>query len=323
MKSPQRPFRLLITSLAAKVPLLTMLRNTFAKAGIPLFICGADADPDCIGRHFVDNFWVMPKIAEIAADEVIDFCKKHELQAIIPTRDGELCFFAQHRERFHAAGIFVMVASPEGVALCYDKLAFYHAAQSLCIQTTQTLADLSSPAVVVKERYGSGSRNNLLNTSRPLAKNHASRLQNPIFQPWIEGSEYSIDLYLTQKGKKLGAIVRSRDLIANGEAQISTTVQNPTLMNTCTELAVQLKLSGHLVIQAIIDSFQRIHIIECNCRFGGASTLSVTAGLNSPLWLYCEALDIAPDNFPFSPSTVTLRQIRHTADRIIEMEESQ
>ena len=323
MNEIKQQFRILVTSLSAKVPLLTMLRTSFANANIPLFIYGADSDPECLGQHFVDRFWAMPKISELTASELISFCKTHALHAVIPTRDGDLSFFARYREEFSAAGIFVLVSSLEGIESCYDKLAFHHAVPEYSIPTETNLDCLPGTSFVVKERYGSGSRGILLQATKQAARKYVDRLQSPVFQPWVDGQEYSVDLYLLRNGKALGTIARSRDLIANGEAQISTTVSNPVLEETCLDIAQSLKLSGHLVIQAIIDNEQKIHIIECNCRFGGASTLSIAAGLRSPLWLYCEACGIDPQNYPFVRSQVKLRLLRHATDHLIEMESHQ
>jgi len=276
-------------------------------------------DPDCLGRHFVDQFWCIPKSTDLTIEEVIRYCNVHSIDTIIPTRDGELSFFARHREQLGETNIFALVSQLQGVETCLDKLAFSQAFPDISIPTSTDISQLSCASYVVKERFGAGSRSTLLNAARIEAQQYAEQLQAPVFQPWIEGKEYSVDLYLTRSGQPLGAIARSRDLIVDGEARISTTVNNPVLEETCLTLAQKLKLSGHLVIQAIIDSDNRIHIVECNARFGGASTLSLSAGLNSPLWLFCEATGIDPTSFPFRRSPGKLRQVRHAADTLIEM----
>ena len=320
MNTEPKPFRILITSLSAKVPLVTAFRTMFKDIDVPFIVYGGDCNPHCIGRYFVDNFWHMPPINKLAVAEIIDYCQKQQIEAIIPTRDGELPFFSQFRSDIEAAGIFVLSSPADGVQTCLDKLAFYQACPNVSIQTETVVDQVVSSLYVAKERYGAGSRDILLKASKKEAQGHAEKLQNPIFQPWIEGQEYTIDLYLTRTGQELGAIVRSRDLVVAGEAQITSTVSIPALEETCVQLAKQLQLSGHVVFQALIDNQCRTHIIECNCRIGGASTLSFAAGLNSPLWLFCETRGIAPSEYPFNRSSVEVRQIRHAADTLIQME---
>ena len=320
MNTEHKPFRILITSLSAKVPLVAAFRTAFKDIGVPFVVYGGDCNRHCIGRYFVDHFWHMPPIDKLAVAAIIDYCQKHQIEAIIPTRDGELPFFSLFRSDIEAAGIFVLSSPANGVQTCLDKLAFYQACPNVSIQTETVVDQVKSSLYVVKERYGAGSRDILLKASKKEAQGHAERLQNPVFQSWIEGQEHTIDLYLTRAGQKLGAIVRSRDLVVAGEAQITSSVRNPALEDTCVQLARQLKLSGHVLFQALIDNRCRIHIIECNCRIGGASTLSFAVGLNSPTWLFCETRGIAPSQYPFNRSLVELRQIRHAADTLIKME---
>ena len=47
---------------------------------------------------------------------------------------------------------------------------------------------------------------------------------------------------------------------------------------------------GHIIIQVLVDSKNKIHLIECNSRFGGASSLSIECGLDSCNWFIKESL---------------------------------
>ena len=312
--------RVFISSLSAKVPLVEAFRAMFKQKGIPLVIHGGDCNPNCLGRHFVDHFWTMPADEELEEKDVISYCKTHRIDAIVPTRDGELLFFAKLKDDLRSIGTFILGSPASGVEICLDKLAFHQACSATSIQTETNLEKIRSPFYVVKERYGSGSRDILIKASKSEALSHADQRQAPVFQPWIDGQEYSVDLYLTKSGHELGAIVRSRDVIINGEAQISTTVNFPKLRETCVEMAKQLQLTGHLVVQALVDKQSRIHIIECNCRIGGASTLSFAAGLLTPIWLFCESKGIPLGQYSFKRSPFELKQIRHATDTIIKME---
>ena len=70
-------------------------------------------------------------------------------------------------------------------------------------------------------------------------------------------------------------------------------------------------------MQIILDANNKIHIIECNSRFGGASTLSIEAGLDSFYWFLHEANSINIDNMPFQLKKQKIRQIRFPQDLII------
>jgi len=119
------------------------------------------------------------------------------------------------------------------------------------------------------------------------------------------------------EGKAMGAIARIRDLVVEGESQVTTTVYYPELENICIKLAESLGIYGHTVMQVLVDEDHKFHIIECNARFGGASTLSLTMGLNSFEWFFLESLKQPLP--PFERSRHEKRQIRHAEDYVIPL----
>ena len=130
--------------------------------------------------------------------------------------------------------------------------------------------------------------------------------------------EVSVDVYIDTKGKAKGTVVRTRDLVVDGESQITTTIRNERLENLCTDLAEKLKLYGHVIFQILISPEGAFHIIECNSRFGGASTLSLSVGLDSFYWFLLEASGETLDDYPFLRATVEKKQIRYPEDLVIE-----
>ena len=114
---------------------------------------------------------------------------------------------------------------------------------------------------------------------------------NPIFQPFIEGTEISVDAYHDTQCNFIGLSLRNRDNVIEGESQITSTFRDLNLEKEIEIILSHLKLSGCVVIQAIIDSFGKIHIIECNARFGGASTVSQQVGLHSLKWAISEKIE--------------------------------
>jgi len=315
-------FCVLVTSAGNKIPLLTALRkslNEFSNSGR---LIGADANPECFARYFVDQFLVFPRDDELDVKNLIKLCQEKEINVIIPTRDAELIFYARHKMQIEEAGISVFVSSAESIELCVDKLLFAdrlkNAGFSQVIETSKVASDIDSPSLVVKERFGAGSRKLGGNLTRIEAEIISHKLEQPIYQPWCEGREYSIDLYRRNKGDVLGGIVRSRDLIVNGESQITTTCVHHTLETLCCAVACRFDIYGHMVFQAIVDECGDCHLIECNCRIGGASTLSIAAGLCSFFWFFCEVSGFDPtQEKPFVRPAETLRQVRYNADLII------
>jgi len=310
----------LVTSISKKVSLLKSLKKANKKLGNAGKIIGADANEQIIGKHFVDIFWKMPKLQTLQIRKLIEFCKKNSISCIIPTRDGELEFFAKNKNILQKNNIQVMISNLESVKNCLDKIKFFKVTKKLgfpTIQTTKNIAVLHCKKFVVKERFGAGARNIGLELTKEEAFHHSKHLHHPIFQPYIDGREFSIDLYVGKNGKTHGTVARTRDLVVNGESQISQTIREPVLESVCSNLSEKLNLYGHIIIQALKDNNNGIHIIECNNRFGGASSLSQKVGLDSFYWFLIETLGKDLSQHPFVRSKIEKKQIRHPDDLIL------
>jgi carbamoyl-phosphate synthase large subunit len=250
-------------------------------------------------------------------------CEQRGIRAVIPTRDAELPFWARHKKEFAAAGIAVMVAEATAVETCGDKLQFYQKMAALnfpMIPAAETPDGVSAERWVVKERWGAGSLTIGLNLDREQALRHGQTLKHPLYQPFRRGDEFSVDVYVDARGRAKGAIARRRVLVVGGQSQVATSQRLEDLEGLCLKMAEALGLYGHAIFQAIRDDQGGWHFIECNSRFGGASTLSVSMGLDSFYWFLGEAGGRALDELPFVRTSTEKTQVRHAWDRVLEAE---
>jgi carbamoyl-phosphate synthase large subunit len=67
-------------------------------------------------------------------------------------------------------------------------------------------------------------------------------------------------------------------------------------------------------MQAFMGGGGGLHIIECNARFGGASTASIAVGLDSIYWSLCELLNMTPGIPEFDRLNQEVRQVRVASD---------
>ena len=112
--------------------------------------------------------------------------------------------------------------------------------------------------------------------------------------------------------------MRRRDVVVNGESQITTTYFDKRLEMLCKDFADRFNFYGHILLQIITDTNSNFHIVECNPRFGGASNLSCAAGLNSFYWFILESNGVDIDDYPFLNSPDKhIRQITYPANKII------
>jgi len=304
----------LITSISKKVPLIKSVVKSVSKINKSIKVFGGDSNNLCIGKYFVDEFRKMSKIDELPVEALIDFCKENKIGLIIPSRDGELEYFSSVKKQLQEEGISVNISDKENILSCLDKLKFSQLKGIHSIPASENIEDIVGNRIVVKERYGAGSKSIGINLTKNDALRHAEKLLNPIFQPFIAGEEISIDAYITFEGHLKGLIMRRRDLVIDGESQVTTTFIDDILENKLKKIISKLNLRGPVVLQAIIDGNNTPHLIECNPRFGGASTLSVKAGLDSFYWAMLESNGVNVSNYPFLKLKSSLKQIRHATD---------
>lgn len=274
----------LVTSSSRKAPLIRALQKTAKKIDKEIKIIAGDLNSNVITRYVADQFWEMPILDDSTVKLIIEKCIEYNIGLIIPTRDGELSFWAKNKGKFNEKGIDILISDFNSVAICLDKLKFYEFMKENEFNCIETLLELpttpSQSPFVVKERFGSGSKNLGIGLSYTEAKSFASKLESPIFQPMVFGKEISADIWIIP-GFFESVVLRSRDLIVEGESQITSIFHDEPAERMFLEIAQKLRLIGPAVFQAIIEESGKINVIECNARIGGASTASDAAGSGS------------------------------------------
>jgi len=310
------PLNILVTSLSRKVPLLQAL----AAAPGAGRVWGADSDPECVGRWFADGFWEMPPLAQDGTRErLLAFVEAERIGLLVPTRDGELPFFAELRDELTARGVHTPIGTPDAVDSCLDKLRFHDHCASAGIPVVPTASEPDAgfgDRLVVKERRGAGGAGVGLDLAPKAAREHAAGLLEPVFQPFVDGDEHSIDVYVNREGRVVDAAPRRRIRVHEGESTVTETVEHSSLAGAAIALAESLPLRGHLVVQGFALGDEAL-LVECNPRVGGASTLAFHAGVDSPAWFVREAAGevVEPRLGSYRRG---LRLVRYSADRLIE-----
>lgn len=320
-QSMTESFNVLITSISKKVPLISSVKEALNRLRIRGVVYGGDSSEECVGKYFVDKFWQMPKLEDLKINELLNYCLENQIKAIFPTRDLELTYFAKHHDFLIHHGIYVMISPENRIKTCLDKFEFskflsrHHLKTPL---TTTNPDEIKSEFYVVKERFGSGSKNMGIKLKKDEAIQKATLLKEPIFQEYIEGLEYTVDIYLNMQSEIVGTIERKRLYVSCGESQITETLRNPLLKDLTETLAKLLKLIGHINIQVIQDKkTDEFFIIECNPRFGGASTLSLKAGLDSFIWFLLEIQNKKCP--PFKRIQHEIKMVRYAEDKSINL----
>lgn len=271
----------LITSAAAKVPLVQAFQRAAAPHGGKVFT--ADIVMDCAAGLFSDRHFIVKRIdADDALGQLLDLCAANAVRLIVPTRDGELPFFARHKAAFAAQGVAVLVPDETRLAVCQDKRRFGEAIAAVGLQAVPIVDPATATfPLFVRPATGAGGRGAMrIDSAEALAA--LGPLDGLLVHPFIAAPEYSIDLLMDLDGRPLQAVARHRQQVVGGESKITRVVDFPELEQQTLQLGEALGLVGHNTVQAFDDRPRGIHFIEVNPRFGGASNCSIEAGLDSP-----------------------------------------
>ncbi|MEO1062025.1 MAG: NAD-dependent epimerase/dehydratase family protein [Actinomycetota bacterium] len=307
----------LITSLSAKAHVPRAVRDGMRALNIDGTVWGGDLDPQAVAQYEVDRFWVMPRLDGIDGPTLAEECRSRGIGLLIPTRDGELEYFATHRDAFVAAGVFIPIGPVSSVALANDKLAFAGALRSAgvpAIATSPTPEDVGSDRLVVKERFGAGSAVIGVDVTPDEAVRLGGDMATPVFQPFVDGTEYSIDLYVDQNDVCLGALVRERTRVLHGESQITSVRDRADIGELAVRVVQELGVRGHAIVQ-VLDDGDELHVLECNSRVGGASSGAWLNGLRTVDAMLQEAAGESPTALvPRSRGSIV---VRVPTDRIL------
>ncbi len=314
----------LVTSASSKIPLLESVKKSINKIDNTGKLVAGDSNDNCLAPYFADSFWKMPRIDQLLPNQLLAYCKEKKITAIIPTRDGELEYFSKIKTDFADENIGVMISDEETIINCIDKLLFFQHSDKNKLPVIPTYLnsdDINGDRLVVKERFGAGSNSIGINLIKADALEHSLQLSDPVFQPYIVGKEISVDMYINRHGAVQGLVMRTRDEVVNGESRVTTTFYDENIAKLCLKFAKAFSFYGHVILQAILEANGNIHIIECNPRFGGASTLSVFSGLDSFYWFFLESKGLDISDYPFIfDKNKTIRQVRFLQDKIIIVE---
>lgn len=289
-------------------------------------VFATDASADAVALAEADQSFLVPYANTPGyVDTVLDICARNQVGLLISVNDYELPIFAVHRDRFSAIGTTAVIAGPETITTCFDKVrtaTALTAAGLLVPRTILSLAEaeealarstLSFP-VVVKPRWGSGSLGlqivwdfeelrlahalltKLLARSffeKTLPEEEQDRI---VIQEYLDGVEYGLDVVNDLNGVHVVTFVKRKLAMRAGETDKAVTMDLPALEQLGATLGNLLKHVGVLDCDVFVTD-RGTYVLDLNPRFGGGYPFSHLAGANIPaaLLAWRRSSEVAPE----------------------------
>jgi len=241
-------------------------------------VIGLDCNPLSAGLHLVDKSYVVPRgDAPGFLEEIIRICEVEKPDAMLSGPEEELLVLSQNKDLFAESGVLLLCPDYDAVKACADKLATYRVLQSYGIPTPEIYhGDDARFPCIVKPRFGRGGRDIFKAEDRPQLAFYLQKVDQPVIQEFVEGEEYTVDVFSDLAGTPLSIVPRVRLQVESGISVKGVTVYDEAIINYCNQIARKLKLIGPSCIQCIKIE-RRVAFTEINPRFGGGSALSIKA----------------------------------------------
>ena len=134
----------------------------------------------------------------------------------------------------------------------------------------------------IKPRDGSSSINAFKANNYEELLAYTKQVPDYIIQPFVDGVEYTVDVFCDWKGYPIYITPRIRLAVRAGEVLKSEISQDEDMIAEVKRLISHFKPCGAITIQLLKSKETRLNwYIEINPRFGGGVPLSIKAGADS------------------------------------------
>lgn len=281
-----KTFRILFTGVGRRVELMQAFRQAANRMNVILKLYGADMAGTAPALAFCDYTRKVCRMRD--ADyipQLLRICEADHIDLLIPTIDTDLLVLSQNAAKFDEIGTKVLISKPEKIAICRDKNYTADFFESCDLKAPRTVNDYQlyhGPyPCFIKPKDGS-SINAFKVENESELKVYAEQIGDYIVQPFIEGTEYTVDIFCDYEGNPLFITPRIRVAARAGEVLKTEIAMDEKIIEECRKLIAGFQPCGPMIVQLIRQNkTDDDYYIEINPRFGGGAPLSMKAGARS------------------------------------------
>ena len=280
-----RELRLLLTGVGRRVELIQAFREAALGLDISLKIYGADVAGTAPALAYCDYTRKVCGMNHANyINELTAICRKDNIDILIPTIDTDLLILSQNTDLFGETK--VLISSPDKISVCRNKNLTADFFESCGCYAPKTVSDWvmykGEYPCFIKPKDGSSSINAFKVDSSEELEVYAQQIEDYIVQPFIEGTEYTVDIFCDFDGNPIYITPRIRLQVRAGEVLKTQIDMDEKIIEECKRIVEKFKPVGPITVQLIRQNVTGDdYYIEINPRFGGGAPLSMKAGARS------------------------------------------
>ena len=315
--------KILFTGVGRRVELIQAFRDAAFALNKELIIYGADMAGTAPALAYCDFSRRTAGMKEPQyIDDLIRICKEDDIDLLIPTIDTDLLVLSENSLKFESIGTKVMISAPDKIRICRDKNNTSRFFADCGLRAPMPVNDWNEytggyPAFI-KPKDGSSSINAYKVENADELKMYSSQIGDYVIQPFVDGREFTIDIFCDWNGTPISIVPRERLQVRAGEVLKTRITLDEKMIGESVRLCEKFKPCGPITVQLIRDSQNEDWYIEINPRFGGGAPLSMKAGARS-----AEAILRLLDNeIPESNPSIADKAVYSRFDQSVCVEES-
>jgi carbamoyl-phosphate synthase large subunit len=257
-------------------------------AGFDGKIVATDSSSLSAGFFMADVNEVIPEADEQTfIEKLFNIVRLHKVGILMPSSGFDIYPYSENQKELAELGAIAIVSDRDKLEVCRDKmLTFQTLSQKFALPfTTADSTGIRAFPVLAKPRFGKGSKGIVRIDDESDLKYILSKRDDLVFQEYLPGTEYTVDVLSDLESKPLMAVPRIRMQTKAGISTKGKILRDFTLEAECMQIAEHIGIRGPCCMQMKESNDGELKLIEVNPRMGGGTIFTTLAGANFPAML--------------------------------------
>lgn len=279
-------------------------------------ILSTDSNKLSAGFYLSDYKEVIPEAEnENYMDVLFKIIDKYGIDLLMPSSGYDIFPFSENKEKLVKYGAIPIISNRDVLEICRDKILTYnHLNKYFNLPfTTEEVNKINEFPIIAKPRFGKGSRDVVKINDLKDLDYISCKYSNMIYQEYLPGEEFTIDVLSDMNSKPLVSVPRIRLQTRGGISTKGKIILDNELIEESFKIVRFLNIVGPCCMQVKKDKNNIFKLVEINPRLGGGTIFTTLAGANFPKMI----IDMVEGNSIKIPPISEITVLRYFEEIII------